>query len=190
MNNEQLKEKIKAYGLQQSEFANMLDVTPRSVNMWVNGERAIPGPVEAYLRLFESSPSHIRENERLLARKGKVKMKNAFYGIQFLGTNEEELGAGTILLQEGRLFGVDFGKVKYDGNYNYDNASNLIHAKIKVTIPPGTNVVLPIGPQPVEIAFEVEVTFPKDALDYKTFVVTQLGEVKTCINHLRDIPTE
>lgn len=44
----------------QCDLARLLDVTPRAVNMWARGDRKVPGPVVAWLRLVESLPVHKR----------------------------------------------------------------------------------------------------------------------------------
>jgi hypothetical protein len=50
-----------------SELAILAHVTPRAVNMWLAGERRVPGPLWAYFNLFFSLPSgkQLEELDRL-----------------------------------------------------------------------------------------------------------------------------
>jgi DNA-binding transcriptional regulator YiaG len=49
----ELRAALEALGLSQAEFAGLLGVTPRAVALWLAGERLVPGPVVAYLRIVK-----------------------------------------------------------------------------------------------------------------------------------------
>jgi hypothetical protein len=49
--------------LTQADFARLIEVTPRAVALWMADERQIPGPAEAYLRLFRLLPPNLRQIE-------------------------------------------------------------------------------------------------------------------------------
>jgi len=49
--------------LSQVDFARLIEVTPRAVNLWLSGKRAVPGPVKGYLRLFSTMPEKLRKFE-------------------------------------------------------------------------------------------------------------------------------
>jgi hypothetical protein len=53
----------------QVEFSRLVGVTPRAVALWLAGDRAIPGPVAAYVRVFKqlTRAGRIRELHRLRA---------------------------------------------------------------------------------------------------------------------------
>jgi len=56
MNDLELCRTLKQLGLSQRDLADLLDVTMRSVSYWITGERRVPGPVAAFLRLFAQLP--------------------------------------------------------------------------------------------------------------------------------------
>lgn len=58
-----LRDALYDHGLSQVEFARMVGVTPRAVAMWLAGQRKVPGPVKAYLRLFGAVPLDYQHEE-------------------------------------------------------------------------------------------------------------------------------
>jgi DNA-binding transcriptional regulator YiaG len=50
----ELKQIIEDLGLRRKEVADLLGVTPRAVNHWINNTRTVPGPAIAYMRLLRS----------------------------------------------------------------------------------------------------------------------------------------
>lgn len=50
MNGGELRDRLDCLKLTQVEFARLLGVTPRAVNMWVTGKRKVPSTATAYLR--------------------------------------------------------------------------------------------------------------------------------------------
>lgn len=54
---------IDKIGLSPTDFSKLVGVTPRAVSLWLNGQREIPGPVYAYVRLLLSLPPHLRRRE-------------------------------------------------------------------------------------------------------------------------------
>jgi DNA-binding transcriptional regulator YiaG len=63
MKREDLKALLLEVGLSQADFARLIGVTSRAVTLWMNDERAIPGPAEAYARVFRLLPPNIRQTE-------------------------------------------------------------------------------------------------------------------------------
>jgi len=51
------------FGLSPPSFAKLVGVTPRAVSLWLSGQREVPGPVCAYVRLLLSLPPHLRRRE-------------------------------------------------------------------------------------------------------------------------------
>jgi DNA-binding transcriptional regulator YiaG len=45
-----------ALGLTRRQLASRMEVTPRTVQMWEAGDRAIPGPARLALRLMAGTP--------------------------------------------------------------------------------------------------------------------------------------
>jgi DNA-binding transcriptional regulator YiaG len=66
-----LKGFLTEYRVRPSELAAMLGVTHRAVNLWMSGEREIPGPVEAYIRLLGASSAQEMAGELYRIRKTK-----------------------------------------------------------------------------------------------------------------------
>ena len=52
MTGQEIKSTLAQMALTQSDFARLVGVTPRAVNLWATDGRAIPGPAEAYLGCF------------------------------------------------------------------------------------------------------------------------------------------
>jgi hypothetical protein len=70
MSGDYLRSVLHEFGMSQRDFSSLLDVTPRCVSLWLNGERKIPGPVIAYIRLFRMLPLKDK-----MAEVGGVKIK-------------------------------------------------------------------------------------------------------------------
>jgi DNA-binding transcriptional regulator YiaG len=56
MNAAELRSILSALGLSQVDLARLILISTRAVNLWATGERVVPGPVAAYLRLILSLP--------------------------------------------------------------------------------------------------------------------------------------
>ncbi len=63
MLNLSLKESLERLGLKQSEFARLIEMSPRTVSLWATGESPLPGPVTAYLRVLQLLPADVRAEE-------------------------------------------------------------------------------------------------------------------------------
>ncbi len=186
MTNQDLRAVVERLELSQADLAKLLEVTPRSVNLWATGQRAVPGPVAAYLRIFEMVPQPFRDAELARIRKEEPMLKEGMYEIAFSGTNDS--GMGALILENGRVYGADLAGGKYDGDYEYNRLTGMIESKIKVTIPPGVGTVQGIPPQPFEFAFNVEAKFPRGTEDTIIQVKTDAGPVNVRIRFLRALP--
>ena len=63
MTSDELKLVLQEIDVSQANFARLVGVTSRAVSLWSNDARAIPGPAEAYLRLFRLLPTNLRQIE-------------------------------------------------------------------------------------------------------------------------------
>lgn len=72
MDSAQLEAAIVGLGVRKAEASRLLGVTPRAMSMWLHGDRSIPGPVEAYMRLALSIPRECLalELDRLRTKEG------------------------------------------------------------------------------------------------------------------------
>ena len=132
MNGLDLKKVISGLGISQVELAALVDVTPRAVTLWVSGERGVPGPVEAYLRVLRMLPPSQLQLERS-HKKRAFEMRDGIYTIRY--QFEQNSGVATLVFDHGQIFGIDVGNAKYDGDYEYDPAFGFATAKVKVTFP-------------------------------------------------------
>jgi len=168
------------------ENAAGMGVTSRSVNMWACGDRSVPGPVISYLRLFEIVPQAFRDAELALIKEEEPMLKEGMYGIQF--ASGTDWGAGTLVFENGNIYGVDVAGAKYDGTYEYNKETELIDSKIKVTFPPNVQPVTGLPPQPYEWSFDVEVSFPRGTEKTRMEISTPIGPIDIFVQYMRPIP--
>lgn len=112
-------------------------------------------------------------------------MREGMYLLKFAGTRD--WGAGVLILDNGLVYGADVGGASYDGTYKYDTQIAKIRTKIKVRIPPGVATVQGTS-FPYEVAFDVEVTFPRETEKAQFQINTPIGPVTVEIQFLRRIP--
>ena len=92
-------------GISQADFARLVGVTPRAVSLWMVGDRNIPGPVEAYARLLAAVPPSARQAELNRLKERKTPMRDGMYEVRYQSAGGQ--GAGTLILDNGRVFGAD-----------------------------------------------------------------------------------
>jgi hypothetical protein len=134
---------LEEIGLSQANFARLLQVTPRTVNLWLGGDRDIPGPVEAYVRLFKSLTASQRQTELARLKQKESAMRDGMYGVSYSSVAGE--GYCVLVFDEGRVFGVDPWGAKYDGEYVYDSQTGMAEFGVKVTFPAHCQSVLGIS---------------------------------------------
>jgi hypothetical protein len=187
MNNGDLPGTLTDLGLSKVEFARLAGVTPRAVNLWISGEREIPGPVRAYLRLFASLPKAAQAQELASLRNEDPKIFEGMYSIAFRGREGE--GVGILVLMGGRIFGSD-GSVSYDGRYEPNSKRpGFIEASLRLTVPPGVSLVVGRRPQPAAYWFDLRASIAVRA-PTSLKVDTPYGTVHVTVDYLRDIPPE
>jgi hypothetical protein len=187
METRELEKKLADLGLSTSEFARLVGVTPRAVNLWISGEREIPGPVRAYFRLFSSLPKAAQAKELASLRDEDPKSFEGMYSIAFRGRDGE--GVGILVLMGGRIFGSD-GSVSYDGRYEPSSKQpGFVDASLRLTVPPGVSLVTSKRPQPAAYWFDLRVSIAvRSPTSLK--VETPYGQVHVTVDYLRDIPPE
>jgi hypothetical protein len=174
-------------GITTANFAKLVRVTTRAVNLWLSGEREIPGPVTAYLDLFVSLPKAIRAQELARIREEKPSMYEGMYSIQFRG--QAGVGLGVLVLMAGRVFGSD-GGVAYDGHYEPSkNRKGYLDVTLKITVPAGVALVQGVASQPAAYWFDLQASFhAQDNTSLK--VETPYGPVHVTVTYLRGLPVE
>jgi hypothetical protein len=187
MNND-LATGLKSLGISAAEFAKLARVTVRAVNMWLTNERGLPGPARAYLDLLAALPRALQKKELARIRDEDSSMFEGMYGIQFAG--REGFGTGVLVLMGGKVFGLDEGRVEYDGRYEPSPTTpNHLEVALRVTVPPGLTLVTGVQPQPVTYWFDLQTSFP--ARERTTSKVeTPFGPVGVRIEYLRGLPQQ
>lgn len=173
--------------LSQAEFAKLVDVTPRAISMWLSDERKIPGPVDAYARVFRGLTVGTRQAEVRRLKEIKATMRDGMYAVLYHSGTQG--GYATVILDNGRAYGADPAGGKYDGHYDYDDATNLAKVQLKVTFPPHVPAVFAPA-QPFE--WSVDITGDLDPRLDRGFVAftTALGPtIQAQYQFLRELPT-
>jgi DNA-binding transcriptional regulator YdaS (Cro superfamily) len=173
VNHYELRAFLTTLNLTQADFARLIGVTARGVNLWMTEERAIPGPVAAYARLLAVLPEDLRQDEFNRLKVRSTAMRDGMFGITFQG--REGSGMGIMIFDSGRVCGTDTEGVRYDGGYAYDEASGFVDVKIKVTFPPNVRAVFGIS-HPYEWAFEVTTRFDPNKDSGALQVATSMGQ--------------
>jgi hypothetical protein len=176
---------IATMGLSKSDVARLLGVTPRAVDFWLAGEREVPGPVSAYLRLLGGLPPALRAQELARLEDSPMKM-DGMYQIEYAGRD----GAGTaiIVLMNGIVFGHDSGVI-YDGVYGPSQSPGLINLALRLTVPAGVPLVQGVPPQPATYQFDLPAVIPARGAASNVRVPTPYGEVVCSVRFLRSLPT-
>jgi hypothetical protein len=176
--------------LTQADFARLIEVPPRAVALWMADERQIPGPAEAYLRLFRLLPPNLRQIELNRLKEKGTSMRDGMFRIIFQGQtgSQQVVGVGVLIFENGRVYGSDTEAVRYDGTYVYNESSGLADLKIKVTFPPNVKAVFGIS-NPYEWAFDVTATIDPKKDAGAVQVKTSLGKPITAqFAFLRSLP--
>src|SRR6266404_9556025 len=156
MTGDGLKTILMELGISQADFARLIGVTPRAVALWIADERAIPGPVDAYLRLFLLLPPNLRQAELSRLRQKGTAMRDGMFGITFQG--QQGSGMGLLIFDNGRVYGTDTEGVRYDGGYIFNELTDLTNVTVKITFPPNVKSVIGIS-NPYEWSFEGTTAF-------------------------------
>ena len=177
---------LERFRLGQVEFARMVGVSARTVGRWLADEaEPIPGPVEAYIRVFEGASQQLREMEIAMAKIGMSQFRDGMYRVSMTGA--QGFGIAVLVFDAGRVTGADQGGVLYDGFYEFQLSTNRTVAKLRVTVPPGTYLVTGVTP-PKGAMFDIVVEIPGGSMPVQTKVQTPFGQVDAEIHFVRDMP--
>ena len=186
MTSEELKAFLGELGITQAEFSRLIGVTPRAVTLWLAEERSIPGPTEAYSRVFRLLPPHLRQVELARLREKGSAMRDGMYGITFQG--QQGGGMGVLVFDCGRVYGTDTEGVRYDGEYIFDEFSELVDIKVKIVFPPHVQAVFGIS-NPYEWSFDVTASLNPKLDSGALAVKTSLGKpISAQYRFLRNLP--
>lgn len=181
-----LRELLETLGLSQADFARLIDVTPRAVNLWTSADRAIPGPVAAYLRLLASIPAALRAQEFSRLTKEAI-VTDGMFEIVYQGRTGA--GTGVLVLMAGRVFGSD-GGVLYDGTYEPSSSnSDFLDVYLRCTVPPGIGLVTGVPPQKMTYSFDLSAKI-RSRGETRVKVETPYGPVGATVRFLREVPRD
>ena len=187
MTQDDLKGMLDSLDMKPVELASLLNVTPRAINLWLAGEREVPGPTEAYLALLLSLPPALRAKEKLrLQNKGEKDMPEGMYLATYTGT--ADAGFAVLVFQHGKIFGMDVGRVAYDGTYKPTGTPGQVAIHLKLSVPAGVPLVMGVPAKPVPYSFEIDPQVINTKGASSVPVVTPFGTVNAKLERLRDIP--
>jgi transcriptional regulator with XRE-family HTH domain len=182
----ELKAFISELGISQADFARLVGVTSRAVTLWLAEERAIPGPVESYVRLLQMLPGSLKYIELSRLKEKGTGMRDGMYGIAFQG--QQGAGMGMLIFDTGRIYGTDTEGVRYDGEYVFHETSGLADVKVKVTFPPNVKAVFGIS-NPYEWSFDVTTALNPMRKSGQLSLKTSLGKpINAQFVFLRTLP--
>lgn len=189
MTGNELRVILESFGISQVTLSKLLGVTARAVNMWVREEREIPGPADAYLRLFQMLPAHSRALELERAKGKDISMREGMYEIKFhTSGNPQSWGIGVLNFGGGIIWGMDTGRAKYDGTYEPSSTQGITNVRIKVTFPPNGMSIFGLA-HPYEWSIDVTTTLDSRQESGNLDVATNIGRnVAASYQYLRSIP--
>lgn len=187
MNGKQLADSLTDLDLSKSDLATLLGVTPRAVNLWLSGEREIPGPAIAYLRLLHSLPKALQVQELMRFKQEHKMQYEGMYAVEYVGRAGD--GICVLVMMDGCVFGHD-GGVIYDGTYEPSRTDpTIMDLCLTLTVPAGVPLVQGVPPQPAEYRFPLSVSIPARGTA-KQNITTPYGPVQCTIRFLRPFPAQ
>ncbi len=140
-----LKRVLDRLGLKQIEFAQLLDVSPRTVSLWATGTVGIPGPVKAYLRMLQTCEPPRRAAEIARLRTDQPGVDDGLYSLSYAASVadgvEAVTGDAVALLKAGRIVGSDNGGGTFEGTYRFDTVRQTNHFHVWLRVPPAGELV-------------------------------------------------
>jgi hypothetical protein len=134
---------LDALRLRQAEFARLLDVSTRTVSLWMAGSVALPGPVLAYLRLLKAAPDDMRDAEFARVRSQGRQLSEGVYNLQYgpSAQSGKSTGHALAVLSCGRIAGADHWGGHFTGSYQFDAESQTSDVRLKVHVPPDGELI-------------------------------------------------
>ncbi len=114
-------------------------------------------------------------------------MKEGFYSITYTGAAGGS-GFGILVFDTGAVIGADAAGGRYDGTYVYNPKTEMIDAKVKLTVPAGAWLVTGVPAQGEEWSFDFEPSFPRETSETPFQVDIPSGPVNVIIRYLRGFP--
>jgi hypothetical protein len=173
MSSKELREKITAWKLSQVEFARWLQVSAGAVAQWLAETRSIPGPVSAFVKLFENLPPSLQERELSQLKKGNTEM-DGMYLVEFGGS--AGTGGASLTFKDGLVYGFDLGGGVYDGRYRPSERPGMTIVELAVKMPAGLRSVIRGIIQPFDWTVLANAEIPNNVERASVKVSTNMGE--------------
>lgn len=132
-----LKPKLAKLGLRQSDLARLIDVSPRTVNLWASGAQSLPGAVDGYLRLLEAAAPNVRKAEFDRLDDRSKHLDEGVYGIAYQAAQGDEQGYGLAVLLRGKISGCDGQGSFFSGGYRFDRVKGVNVVQLSFEAIPG-----------------------------------------------------
>lgn len=188
MKHAELRDFLKRYQLSQDDFAKMVGASLRSVSSWLaEGGSDIPGPAEAYTRLFAQLSEYGRQLEIGRAKGRGVIMRDGVFLMSYSSLGLP--GWCTLTLDRGVAYGFDMAGGMYDGTYAFDPERRVADVELAVTVPP--NVATLWGPaKPYTWSFAVTAAFDPNADEGLSRLTNTLGvpDADVAYRFIRPLP--
>ncbi|MEA3180942.1 MAG: hypothetical protein QOI59_4465 [Gammaproteobacteria bacterium] len=182
----QLRVILATCDLAQADFARLIGVSPRAVSLWLSGAREMPGPAEAYLRLFQLLPKNLLRTELARLNARGTGMRDGMFGITYQG--QAGAGTGILIFDSGRVYGTDEEGARYDGSYLFDEDTGHADVTVKLTFPPQVPSVFGITNQ-YEWSIDVRGQFdPKENSSHLQVTTSLNTPLQAQIKFLRALP--
>jgi transcriptional regulator with XRE-family HTH domain len=133
-----LRERLQRLGLKQTELAQLLGVSPRTISLWATGEQALPGPAAGYLRLLEEASSATRDAEFRRLDDRNNQFDEGIYLVSYRGgaRGQTDGDSAVAILRSGRIVGADRHGGIFRGSYDFDPSSSLNNLHLRLEVPP------------------------------------------------------
>jgi transcriptional regulator with XRE-family HTH domain len=185
-----LRTSLSRLGLSQVQLARLLGVTTRAISLWLGEQRAVPPPVDAYLRLLAAVPEAIRLAELQRFNESEITMRDGMYAVEYYSndTGQTMAGYGFVAFDVGKVYGGDAFGGTYNGECIYNPATGLAEVKIKLTFPPGGMAVFGVS-LPYEWSVEATTRFDPLANPGAAVLTTANGQtVNVAFRFIRALP--
>ncbi len=190
MSEQSLKSTLERLGLRQTEFARLIEVSPRTVSVWATGDARLPGPVAAYLRVLNMlSPSERAEEFKRL--KGRDKMfDEGLYRLNYAGHDNAEATSDDALavLRNGKILGSDRWGGLFTGSYEFDASVETNKLHVRLQVPPGGILVNGFAAGPDGATVDIVGDFERAAPVSKTTVEIAGKPIELQLTYLGGLP--
>lgn len=191
MSNQTIKSSLERFGLKQSELAQLLDVSARTVSIWATGSTPVPGPVAAYLRILRAAGPLVLDQElRRLTRRSKS-LDEGIYNLCYRGEDRglREGGEAFAVLRGGKITGTDRGGTVFSGSYEFDAVRETNRVHVRLTVPPQGLLVTGFAAGPEGAAIDIVGTCER-ASPVSTLVVDLAGRpIEVRLTYLAPLPS-